>query len=186
MTPTAVLIFLPITHNTMNITTITNVTPSSTTSHTTVSSNFGVYQHTPIGSISISIRTLVPDVISVEPYRKALIATLLSHQSMNISDTPSVSFSDRMSTVASSLGLNTGSAEREAETAGIDIRNALFLFLIYRASVFLTFPVHPLRSLILLVVLQTLLTLIFVLSFRLPQSITALQHHLYSLNFLSA
>ena len=46
---------------------------------------------------------------------------------MNFSDTPSVSFSDLMSTVASNFGLNTGSAEREAETAGIDIRNALSL-----------------------------------------------------------
>ena len=43
---------------------------------------------------------------------------------MNLSDTPSVSFSDLMSTVVSYFGFNTGSAEREAKTTTISIRNA--------------------------------------------------------------
>ena len=42
---------------------------------------------------------------------------------MNLSDTPSVSFSDLMSTVVSYFGFNTGSAEREAKTTTISIRN---------------------------------------------------------------
>ena len=46
---------------------------------------------------------------------------------MNLSDTPSVSLSNVMSTVASYYGLNTGFTEREAETAGINIRNNVFL-----------------------------------------------------------
>ena len=46
---------------------------------------------------------------------------------MNLSDNPSVSFSDLMSTVASHFGLNTGSAEREAETTAMSIHNTSFL-----------------------------------------------------------
>ena len=46
---------------------------------------------------------------------------------MTLSDTPSVSFSDLVSTVASYFSLNTGSTEREVETASINIRNAFFL-----------------------------------------------------------
>ena len=54
---------------------------------------------------------------------------------MNLFDNSYVSFNDILSTVASCLRLNTGSAEREAETAGIDIQNAFFLvFLICRVS----------------------------------------------------
>ena len=45
---------------------------------------------------------------------------------MTLSDNPSVSFSDIMSTVASNFGLNTGSAEWEVETTAIDIRNDFF------------------------------------------------------------
>ena len=60
-----------------------------------------------------------------------------------------------------------------------------YLFLICRVSTFLTFPVYPLRSWMLLVVLQILLNLPFVSSFLLPRSISVLQHRLYPLNFCS-
>ena len=46
---------------------------------------------------------------------------------MTLSDTPSVSVSDLMSTVASYFGLNTASAERLADTTTIDIRYDFFL-----------------------------------------------------------
>ena len=127
MAPTVFLISLLTTHNTIKSTTTTNVSPSSAISRTTVSSNFGVYQQTSIGSSSISIRTLVLDVISADPYRKALIAKLFLHQIMIFSDTHSVSFSNLISTVVSYFGLNTGFAERETDTTTIDIRNNFIL-----------------------------------------------------------
>ena len=108
----------------MNRTTPTNASPSSATSRTTVSSNFGVYQQISIGSSDISTHTLVPDAISAESDRKALIVKLFFRKIINLSDTPSVFFSDLMSIVASYFGFNTGSAERETETTIIDIRNA--------------------------------------------------------------
>ena len=185
MVPTAVRNSLSTTHNTMNDTNRNNISPSSATSRSVVSSNFGVYQQISIGSSDTSIRTLIHDVINANPYRKALIVKLFFHQTMNLSDTPSMSFSDLMSTIASYFGLNTEFTEREAETAGINIRNAFPLFLTCRASAFLTFPVNPLQLRIQFVVPQTLLTLLFVLSLRLSQLISSLLHHLYPLNFLS-
>ena len=73
------------------------------------------------------IHTLVPDAISTESYRKALISNIFSCQIMTISDTLSVSFSNFMSTVASYFGLNAGSAEKEAKITAIDIRNIFSL-----------------------------------------------------------
>ena len=105
-----------------------------------------MYQQPSIVCSDISICTLVPDAISVEPYRKALIVKLLSRLIMTLADIPSISFSNLISTLASYFGLNTGSAEREAKKTAIGIRNAFFLDLICSTSVFLTFPVNPLRS----------------------------------------
>ena len=78
MVPIAVLIQLPTTHPTMSLTTKTTSSLFSATSRDTTSSNVGVYQQTVIESSDISIRTLVPDPISAEPYRKALIANSFS------------------------------------------------------------------------------------------------------------
>ena len=78
MALTAVLDSLPITHNTMNGTNHNNNSPHSATSRTMVSSTSGVYQQTSIGSSDISVRTLVHDAISADPYRKALITKLFS------------------------------------------------------------------------------------------------------------
>ena len=116
-----------------------------------------------------------PSFIVRRWFSKSIPATL--------SDNPSVSFSDPMSTVASYFGLKTKFAE--AETTAISIHNALFLLFNLQGVKFLTFPVNPLRSRILIVIQLILLTLPFVPSFPLPQSISALQHHLYSLNLLS-
>ena len=172
----------------MNGTNHINNSPSSATSRTTVLSNFGVYQQTSIGYSDISIRTLVPDTISTKPYRKALIVTLFFHQIMTLSDTPSISFSDLMSTVASYFGLNTGSTEREAETADINIRNDFFLFSNLQGVDFSDVSGRPLTipdPACCPADLTYLLTFLFVLSLPLPQLISALPHHLYPLNFLS-
>ena len=106
MEPTAVLISLPTTKKIMNSTTTTNVSTSSVTSRATVSLDFGVYQQNSIGFSDISIRTLVPDAISAELYRKTLIARPIFHQIMNLSDTHFLSFSDLMSTIALYVGIN--------------------------------------------------------------------------------
>ena len=130
----------------MNITTNTNDSKSSATSRVTVSSNFGVHQQNSNGSNDISIRTLVPNTNSLEPYHKALISKLFFRQIKTYFETPFISFSDLMSTVASYFGLNTGSAEREAEFTAISISVFFPLFLICRASDFLTFPEAPYGS----------------------------------------
>ena len=127
MAPTAVLISLPTTNKIMNSTTTTNVSTSSVTSRATVSLDFGVYQQTSIGFSDISIRTLVLDAISAETYRKTLIVRPIFHQIMNLSDTPLLSFSDLMSTIALYVGINVGSTEKEAVTTAIFNRNAFFL-----------------------------------------------------------
>ena len=69
----------------------------------------------------LSIRTLVPDPISVKPYRKALIAKLLFRQILSLTDSPSVEINDLLSTVASYFTVNTGSTEREVNTAAPSI-----------------------------------------------------------------
>ena len=127
MVPIAVLIQLPTTHPTMSLTTKTTSSPFTATSRDTTLSNVGVYQKTVIESSDISIRTLVPDPISAEPYRKSLIANRFFRQIITLSDRPSVSFSYLMLTVTSYFGLNTGSAEREAEATFISIHNDFFL-----------------------------------------------------------
>ena len=80
-----------------------------------------------VGSGDVSVRTLIPTAIIAAPYRKALIANLFFRQILALTDTFSVSFSDLMSTIISYLSLNTGSAEREAETAVATIRSNSFL-----------------------------------------------------------
>ena len=74
----------------------------------------------------LSIRTLVPDPTSAEPYRKALIIRLLFRQILTLADSPSVELNDLLSTVASYFTINTGSAEREADTAAQSIFQSFF------------------------------------------------------------
>ena len=82
-------------------------------------SHFGVYRQTSVRSDDVTIRTLVPAPISVEPYLKALIAKLLFRQIVSLTDTFSISFSDLMTTAASYFFLNMGSTEKEAEAANL-------------------------------------------------------------------
>ena len=84
-------------------------------------SNFGLYQHTSVGLSELSIRTLILDAISAETYGKVLIGKISFHQILSLSDSPSVSFNDLMTTIASYFDINTGSAEKEAEAAAQSI-----------------------------------------------------------------
>ena len=121
MAPTAVLIFPTTTHTTIMS------TPHSTLQQNNIStiggfgrsvaSTFGVYQQTAVGLSDLSIRTLVPDPISAEPYRKALITKLFFRQILSLADSPSVELNDLFSTVASYFSFSTGSAERDADIA---------------------------------------------------------------------
>ena len=79
--------------------------------------NFGVHMQTPVGLSEFSIRILVPVPISVESYRKALIANLFFHQILSLVDFLSVSINDLMATVATYFDINTRSTERKAEAA---------------------------------------------------------------------
>ena len=80
MAPTAVIIKLTSTTTTMNNNSHTTLTKNalsvSNRINGPISSYFGVYQQTKIGSSKVSIHTLVPASISAEPYRKALIANI--------------------------------------------------------------------------------------------------------------
>ena len=72
--------------------------------------NFGVYQQTPVELNEISIRSLVSDNISVDSYRKALIAKLYFHKILSLTDSPSISCNDVMATFAAYFDINTSSA----------------------------------------------------------------------------
>ena len=111
------------TNNTIHNNNITNLGGGSGGSSF---ANFGVYQQTPVGLSELSIRTLVPDAISAEPYRKASIAKLFFHHILSLTDSPYVSFNDLLATVAAYFDINTGSTEREAEAAAQSISRLFF------------------------------------------------------------
>ena len=120
MAPTAVLFFLTSAHTTI-MTTTNNTLQQSNISTIggfggSVASTFGVYQQTAVDLSDLSILILVPDHISAEPYRKALIAKLFFHQILPLADSPSVELNDLLSTVESYFSINTGSAETDADT----------------------------------------------------------------------
>ena len=100
------------------------------------SSHFGVYQQMDVDTGDVSIRTLVPAIISAVPYRKALIAKLYFRQILALT----ASFNDLMTTVVLYFPLNTGAAEIDAESAVDIIRSNVFMFLIYRALASLITP----------------------------------------------
>ena len=107
--------------------------------------NFGVHMQTPVGLSKFSIRILVPVPISVESYRKALIAKLFFHQILSLVDFPSVSVKDLMATVATYFDINTRSTEREAEAAAQSIFRSFSMCHTWLALPFLTLPDSLLR-----------------------------------------
>ena len=76
----------------------------------------GVYQLTAIGASNATIRTLVPIPISTPPplYRKALVAKIFCRQILEHAVSPSISFSDWGTTVATYFDTSTVMTEREA------------------------------------------------------------------------
>ena len=60
------------------------------------------------------------------PYHKALITKLFFRQILGYADSPSISVSDLISTVASYFDMNTAMAEREVESAFVSIRGSIF------------------------------------------------------------
>ena len=130
MTPTAVLI-QPTTTTTIMTSTASNILSNndfslSNGTNGPTSSHFGVYQQTLVRSNDVSIQKLVPASISTVPYCKALIAKFFFHQIIDFPNTPSVSFRNLMTTVASYLSLNTGVTERKVEKAVFTILSNFF------------------------------------------------------------
>lgn len=114
----------------MSSNTNTNVSKYSANPSTTVMSNFGVYQLTPVGFSDLSVSTLVPTTVNAEPCQKELIIKPFVCQIKSLSKSPSVLLSDIIWNFALYFGLNTGSADRETETAAISIHNDFFMYLL--------------------------------------------------------
>ena len=136
MTPTAVLI-QPTTTTTIMTSTASNILSKndfslSNGTNGPTSSHFGVYQQTMVRSSDVSIQKLVPAAISTAPYCKALIAKFFFHQIIDFPNTPSVSLSNLMTTVASYLSLNTDVTERKVEKLFLPFSPTSLAFLIYR------------------------------------------------------
>ena len=136
--------------------------------------NLGVHQQTPVRLSELSIRTLVPDNISADPYHKALIAKLFFHQILSLTDSPPVSFNDFLATVAAYFDINTESAERDAEAASQSISRCFFAFQISSVSTFLIHPESLLRFRIPITAPRTSHSLLFVLTLPLTLLILAL------------
>ena len=81
---------------------------------------------TKTGASNATICTLVPVCISAPPYRKSLIAKLFFRQIHGHAESPSISYSDLVTTVATYFDMSTAMAEREAETAAHSIRDSIF------------------------------------------------------------
>ena len=120
MAPKTVLILLPTMHSTIprnaNTTDNNNFSTPTVCNSGPTTTIFSVYQQTLFGLREISIRTLVSDTISAEPYRKALVTKLFFCQILPLSDNLCVFFSDLMTTTVSYFGINTGSTERAAKS----------------------------------------------------------------------
>lgn len=72
------------------------------------------------------IGTIVPPTISVELYRKAMVAILFSRRILSLSSSSSVSISDLTAIIAAYFALPTGSAEHEAERIVDSTRHEFF------------------------------------------------------------
>lgn len=97
-----------------------------------ISSHFGAHQQTLVGSSDVSIRALVPAVISAAPYRKALVYKIFFRKILAFTDTLSVSFSNLMTTVVSYFFLNTSAVRKNAENLLLPFVLTSFVFIIYR------------------------------------------------------
>ena len=86
---------------------------------------FSKFQDTAVGS-DLTIRTIVPPDISVEPYHKAMISILFFHRILSLSSSPSVTISDLTATMAAYFVMPTGSVERETERIVDSVRHAFF------------------------------------------------------------
>ena len=120
------------------------------------------------------IRILVPDNISAEPYRKALIAELFFHPLLSLTDPPSVSSNNLLVTVAACFDINTESAEKDAEAAAQSISRSFFVFQISSVLPFLIHPESLLRFRIPITAPRTSHSSIFVLTLPLTLLIRAL------------
>ena len=111
MAPTAILSKLNSTTVKMN-TTITNILSAYIVNTSVVSSVsfFMKFQDTVVGS-ELTIRTIVPPNISIESYRKAMIAIIFFRRILSLSSSPSVTISDLTATVAVYFVMPTKSAE---------------------------------------------------------------------------
>ena len=123
MTPTAVLSESTTTYTAINTASNNN---QSIPTRSTDQHGFGVYQLTTVGASDATIRTLVPVSISTSLYRKALITTLFFRQILGYTESPSVSFSNLVTTVATYFDTSTAITERVAETAVDSIRGSIF------------------------------------------------------------
>ena len=127
MAPVAVL--SNITSSTVKINTTTNNTLSTYIANTSVVNSvfcFGKFQDTAIGS-ELTSRKVVPPNISIELYRKAMIAILFFRHILSLSSSLSVTISDLTETVAAYFVMPTGSVEREAERIVELVRYAFFV-----------------------------------------------------------
>ena len=80
-----------------------------------------------IGASDATIRTLVLVPISTPPpYCKALVAKLFFHQILGHEESPSISISDLVTTVATYFDMCTAVVERKAEKTADSIRDAIF------------------------------------------------------------
>ena len=116
----------PIMHTTTNnnhsISTVrNNAASSSTTSH-----DFSVYQHTIVSVSEANIRTLVYVLINNASYHKAIIVRLYFCQILTHAETPSVSISALIFTVAVYFDISTIMAERKVEVAVSSIYHSIF------------------------------------------------------------
>ena len=144
MEPTAILDKLTITTNKMTTTTNNNLSVNITnTSVVTSASFFGALQHTVVGSSALVIRTIIPPIISVKPYREAIIFIIFFRCILSLSTSPSVSISDLTATVAVHFVLPTDSVERKEKPLMDSICDAFLILKTFRALDFLISPLNP-------------------------------------------
>ena len=104
--PTAVLFLLPTTHTTIiikNNTTLSqnNISTIFGGTDDSAASIFDASQQTTVGLSELPIRTLVPDPISTESYRKAVKSKLFLNQILYLAEYLSVALNDLLYTVNS-------------------------------------------------------------------------------------